>query len=76
MNAWMQKEELRRAEFKQRPLTEEEVHYCEPEQGDVFGEDYVERRHIESLTDCLGIEDERLAGSLMNSRVHINMWMC
>jgi hypothetical protein len=67
MNAWIQKEKLRGVEFKQSSLTEEEVHYCEPEQGDILGEDDVERRPIESLTDSLGIEYERLARSLMNS---------
>jgi hypothetical protein len=61
-----EKEKLRGAEFKLRPLTEGKVHYCEPEQGDILGEDDVEMRPIESLTDCLG-RDERLAGSLMNS---------
>jgi hypothetical protein len=67
MNAWVEKEKLRGVEFRLRPLTEGKVHYCEPEQGDILGEDDVERRHVESLTDCLESEDERLAGSLMNS---------
>jgi len=50
MNAWVEKEKLKGVEFKQRSLTEEEVHYCEPEQGDILGEDNVEMRPIESLT--------------------------
>jgi hypothetical protein len=33
------KEELKGVEFRQRPLTEEEVHLFEPEQRDILGED-------------------------------------
>jgi hypothetical protein len=45
------------------PLTiEEGVHYCEPEQGDILGEDDVERRSIENLM-----------GSLKSSNQHRDM---
>jgi hypothetical protein len=68
-NALKKKEKLRGVEFRFRPLTEKEgFHYCEPEQGDILGEDDVERRSIVDLTDCLeNEEEERLAGSLMSS---------
>jgi hypothetical protein len=49
---WMRKKELRGVEFIQRSLTEEEVHLCEPEQGDIPGEK--------------DEEYERLTASLMN----------
>ena len=47
---------------------EERVHYCEPEQGDILGEDDVEKRSIEDLISFLENEEkERLVGSLMRS---------
>jgi ribosomal protein L29 len=49
MNDWMQKEKLRGAEFKQRPLTEEEVHYCEPKQGDIHGEEDEEEERLTTI---------------------------
>jgi len=48
----MRKKELRGVEFIQRSLTEEEVHLCEPKQGDIPGE--------------MDEEYERLTASLMN----------
>jgi hypothetical protein len=39
ISAWEKEEELKRVEFKYRPLIEEEVQLCEPEQGDILGEE-------------------------------------
>jgi hypothetical protein len=59
MNALMQKEKLIGVEFRYRPLTTKEgVHYCEPEQGDILGEDDVERRLVDSLIDSLESSDQ------------------
>ena len=63
------KEKLREVEFRYKPLTtQERVHYCEPEQGDILGEDDIQKRSIEDLISCLeNEEEERLEGSLMSS---------
>ena len=63
------KEKLRGAEFRYKPLIiEERFHYCEIEQGDILGEDDVEKRFIEDIISCSeNEEEERLAGSLMSS---------
>ena len=49
-NDLKKKEKLRGVEFRFRLLTEKEVfHYCEPDQGDILGEDDVKRRSIVDL---------------------------
>jgi hypothetical protein len=51
----MKEEKLRAAEFRQRIMTEEEVHFCELEQGSFLGEDDdgdVDERPVESLMNC------------------------
>jgi hypothetical protein len=58
LSALLKKEKLRGVEFRQRSLTEEEVHFCEPEQGGILGEDEEEERHVESLMNYLGSSDQ------------------
>jgi len=54
------KEKLRGAEFRQRSLEEERVHFCEPEQGLFLGEEdeYIDERLTASLKDCVESLDQ------------------
>ena len=55
LSAWIEEEKLKAVEFKQRTMTKEEVHICEPKQGLFLGEEDdgdVEKRLVKSLMDC------------------------